>query len=162
MDDKACLASEVPSVLVESVQESVLASFANYFGPLCPCGEDKVNDAGFAGIFGIISFVGTFPWTLILALPQTTAEKIVEKFAGFAISFDNEDMVDAVGELINIMAGVASGEAETRGVISRMSLPSVARGNLQMRLPRKASLHRLHYETAHGPFCVKIVTAPPQ
>lgn len=162
MDDNASRPSDVPSVLVESVQESVLNSFTNYFGPLCPCGEDKVNGAGITGIFGIISFVGTFPWTLILALPQPTAAMMVEKFAGFAIPFDSEDMIDAVGELINIMAGVASGEAETRGVLSRMSLPSVARGNLQMRLPSNAPCHRLHYETAQGPFCVKIVTAPPQ
>lgn len=160
MDGSAIASEPVPPDLVKAVHESFLSSFSSIFGPLCPCGEDKVNGAGLSGIISVISFVGTFPWTLILALPQSTAEAMVEKFAGFEISFDSEDMIDAVGELINIVAGAASGQAETYGIISRMSLPSVARGSLQMRLPSDAPRHRLHYEAAQGPFRVKIVTAP--
>ncbi|MFN7927430.1 MAG: chemotaxis protein CheX [Blastocatellia bacterium] len=162
MDASAIALDTVPSDLVASVHEAFLSCFSSYFGPICPCGEDKVNGAGLEGIISVISFVGTFPWTLVLALPQSTAEAMVEKFAGFEIPFDSEDMIDAVGELINIVAGVASGHAESYGIISRMSLPSVARGSLHMRLPSDAPRHRLHYETAQGPFRVKVVTAPPR
>lgn len=160
MDDCAIMQQAVPPALIDSLQKSVLDVFPGYFGPISPCGEDTVKGAGIEGIIGIISFVGTLPWTLILALPQPTAVSVADKFAGFEIPYDSEDMIDAVGELVNIWAGAASREAETAQVLSRMSLPSVARGNLQMRFPSATPIHRLHYMSPTGPFCVMLVTSP--
>lgn len=162
MNDNAIAAAVVPQALIDSVHNSVLDIFSGYFGPLYSCGDDTVNCAGLEGVMGVISFVGTLPWTLILALPQSTAISMMCQFAGFEIPYTSADMIDAVGELVNILAGAASSEAEAVQIQSRMSLPSVARGSLQMCFPKTTLVHRMHYSSAPGPFRVKIVTVPPQ
>lgn len=160
MNENAIASQGVPQVLVDSVCEGVLDTFPIFFGPLDSCGEDKVNGAGSEGFIGIISFVGTLPWTLIMAIPQTTATSVAGKFAGFEIPFESPDMLDAIGELVNILAGTVSAKAEAASIKSKMSLPSVTRGPLQVLLPDDAPIHRLHFTSAQGPFRVKIITAP--
>lgn len=161
MDGEVINPAEVPQVLINCIHDGVLEVFHGYFGPLCPCGEDKVDDAGLEGFMSVISFVGTFPWILMLALPYSTTIAMVKRFTGLEISADSPDMVDGVGELINILAGAVSAKVEASGIKAKMSLPSVARGSLRMLLPSKAPRHRLHYTSAQGPFRVQVVTAPP-
>ena len=62
----------------------------------------KDEDDGEEAIVAIVSVAGDVQWAAFIALPASTAVKVAEKFAGFEIPFEDEDMGDALGELANI------------------------------------------------------------
>jgi len=79
-------------------------------------------------VLAVISLVGSVEWSICLGLPKDTACALTEKFAGFEIPFDSDDMGDAVGELVNVLAGEVKLKLDKRGVKAELSLPSVIRG----------------------------------
>ncbi len=79
-------------------------------------------------ISGIIAFSGQVEGSTVLSLPMSTAAKAVEQFLGVAIDpvEEEEDFVDAVGELINMISGSAKAQFPTEKV--SISCPSVVIG----------------------------------
>lgn len=112
------------------------------------------------GVLGIISLVGDVEWSLVLGLPSATAPALTERFAGFAIPFESEDMGDAVGELTNLFAGEVKVQLDRIGLRSDISLPQVFRGaGIEvLRLPNVPSL-ALTFQTSCGSFFVAIAAA---
>jgi chemotaxis protein CheX len=112
------------------------------------------------GVLGIISLVGDVEWSLVLGLPATTAPAMTERFAGFAIPFESEDMGDAVGELTNLIAGEVKVQLDRIGLRSDISLPQVFRGaGIEvLRLPNIPSL-ALTFQSSCGSFFVAIAAA---
>lgn len=148
-------------ILIDSVRNGFVETFPIMFGDIQAHREDNVEGDGCDGIVGIISFVGTFPWSLIVSFPYETAVGVAGKFAGFEILFHSPDMVDVIGELVNIVAGPISAHFEAAGLQAKMSLPTVARGhNVEVLLPSHIQIQRLHFNSPQGSFRVKIVTAP--
>jgi len=109
------------------------------------------------GVLGIISLVGDVEWSLVLGLPSDTAPAMTERFAGFAIPFDSDDMGDAVGELTNLLAGEVKVKLDAIGLKSEISLPQVFRGvGIQiLRLPQIPTL-AISFESSCGGFFVAI------
>jgi CheY-specific phosphatase CheX len=108
----------------------------------------------------VISFVGETKWSLTLMVTEEVGVAMVEKFCGFAIPFDAEDMADAVGELVNVIAGEVTLQMEKRKIRGRMSLPIVLRGQgLQLVANRAAARQQLAYRTSFGPFAVQFLAA---
>lgn len=152
--------SQIPSVLLEQTEKSIIESFEKI------CGSITVEENGFGEnehfpkIVGIISFVGDLTWSLTMVLPSNSAEVLAHKFAGFEIPFDSIDMGDVVGELANVVAGVLCGNLESAGLKSQMSLPTVARGSdFEQLMSENLISHHLHFTTAESHFWVKIIMA---
>ncbi len=93
---------------------------------LCPC--EDIQELGSGGVvIGVICILGDVDWAVFLGLPRETAMAMVKAFCGFEVSFDSEDMGDAVGELSNILAGDVKRRLEARSLNAVISLPSVVR-----------------------------------
>jgi CheY-specific phosphatase CheX len=160
MTTSASQAQETAQKLIQCVQQGIVETFTMIFDDVQPQGADNVTGEGCNGVIGIISFVGTLPWSMIAAFPCETAVTMMHKFAGFEIPFESADMVDATGELVNIVAGPIIAQLVNIGMEAKMSLPTVARGQgIEILLPSHTQIQRLHFASAPGPFSVTIVTA---
>lgn len=97
--------------------------------------EENVESDGV--VIAVISLVGDIDWALFIGLPRDTAVSLAEKFAGFEIPFDSDDMGDAVGEITNVFAGQVKAILETRDIKADISLPSIMRASGVEVLTRK-------------------------
>lgn len=109
----------------------------------CPCD----------GIAGIVSLVGDVDWSLMLTLPTDSAADLAQRFAGFEIEYDSEDMTDLVGEIANVIAGDVVARLEAVGVRTNLSLPMVVRGeHLNLMLPAGHPRLHMRFTSDCGPF----------
>lgn len=151
---------EVPYVLVEQTEKSTIESFKKICGEVEVIESDQTDFAHCKKIDGIISFVGELTWSMILVMPADSAEMMAQKFAGFEIPYDSEDMGDAIGELTNVLAGVLCGNLENAGVKSQMSLPTVTRGSdFEQMMSDSLICHRIFFVAGEHHFLVKLVVA---
>ncbi|MCB9837961.1 MAG: chemotaxis protein CheX [Phycisphaeraceae bacterium] len=77
-------------------------------------------------VSGIIGMSGEVVGSVVLSFPGDAAERIVAIFTGEQVGVDSEDFPDAIGELVNMVAGGAKGMFEGREV--SISCPSVVVG----------------------------------
>jgi len=147
----------LPRDLVEQTTRSVIDTFGKICGSEIVTHQEMLGGSERNKIVGIISFVGDLMWTLALILPHDSAEAIAKKFAGFEIPYDCADMGDVVGELINVLAGVLSGNLETVGYSTNMSLPTVARGDaFELMLPDNLVSMRFFFSASGIDFWVDV------
>jgi CheY-specific phosphatase CheX len=141
--------------MTECVRESVLATFSMLTGAAPRLRPQPCNGAD---LVAVISFIGDHePWSLVLALPRETALQMAPKFAGFEIEFDGPDMADAVGEIVNIIAGDLVARLEGIDLHSQMSVPSIARGqSIDLVLPDSRELLALHFEGDEGAYSLRV------
>lgn len=86
----------------------------------------KTDGRASADVSGVIGFSGDATGCVVLSFPKEAACNIASTFAGMPISLESVDMVDAIGELANMVAGNAKKDFE--GVRISISLPSVVIG----------------------------------
>lgn len=77
-------------------------------------------------VSGIIGLSGDVMGSVLLCLPQATAEKMVSQFVGMEVAPDGDDFCDAIGELINMISGGAKAKFDGKNV--SISCPSVVLG----------------------------------
>lgn len=108
----------------------------------CPCD----------GIAGVISLVGDVDWSLMLTLPADSAVALAQRFAGFEIPYDSDDMTDLVGEVANVVAGDVVARLESVGIRTNLSLPMVVRGQrLNLMLPAGHPRVHMRFLSECGP-----------
>jgi len=86
----------------------------------------KTGDEHPFDVSGIIGMSGEVAGSVVLCFPKDAAERIVAIFTGEQMSLDSEDFPDAIGELVNMVAGGAKGMFDGREV--SISCPSVIIG----------------------------------
>jgi chemotaxis protein CheX len=77
-------------------------------------------------VSGIIGMSGDVDGAVVLSFPRVTADAAVKRFTG-AATLSKEDFSDAVGELVNMIAGGA--KAQFTGKSVSISCPSVIIGH---------------------------------
>jgi chemotaxis protein CheX len=87
-------------------------------------------------VSGIIGFSGNVTGTVILSFPSDVAVELVGRFVGARIAKDNPDFADAVGELVNMVAGNAKSKMARKDV--QISCPTVVMGNDYRVMQRKS------------------------
>ncbi|MCH8146770.1 MAG: chemotaxis protein CheX [Planctomycetes bacterium] len=87
------------------------------------CGKDIRA----ADVSAAISFSGQAVGSVVLCFSKQVARTVASKFAGGEISVLNADLADALGELANMVAGLANGKMN--GLDMSTSLPRVAIGS---------------------------------
>jgi chemotaxis protein CheX len=80
-------------------------------------------------ISGVISLTGMARGSVALSFPRITALKVVSAFIGDRILALDDTAADAIGELVNIVAGAAKTELSQFRI--QVSLPSVLLGEAQ-------------------------------
>jgi chemotaxis protein CheX len=89
--------------------------------PIIEKGDENPFD-----VTGIIGMSGDVVGSVALCFPSGSAERIVAIFTGEKMGIDSGDFPDAIGELVNMVAGGAKGMFEGRDV--SISCPSVIVG----------------------------------
>lgn len=116
----------------------------------CPLVPSFAND-----VSGIIGLSGDVVGMVVLSFPASTAEKVVEAFAGMAMPVDSPDFSDAVGELVNMISGAAKAKLEGRTV--SISCPSVVVGHgHKVQQPSDSLCMYIPFESPMGRFGIEV------
>ena len=83
-------------------------------------------DQSHGGVSGVIGLSGKAIGTAAIIVSDDTAMKVTERFLGMDVTEVNEDVVDCIGEVINMVAGNAKAQMEQYQL--SISLPSIVRG----------------------------------
>lgn len=79
-----------------------------------------------SGISGVIGLSGMAIGIVAVVVNNETAMKVTERFLGNPVSEINEDVIDCMGEVVNMVAGSAKAQLEQYKL--SISLPSIVRG----------------------------------
>jgi CheY-specific phosphatase CheX len=149
-------------VLVGCVTRSVASTLATISAAPPRPEEVRDDDVDGEAAAGFLAFVGDVPFTCVLHLPREVAEGLVESFSGMRLPFDGDELPDAVGELLNVIAGEIVAEAERKGLRLRMGTPSVTRGRSLRPLPASREILRVAgFRAREGVFRVCVVAGRP-
>lgn len=150
----------IPSVLTDNLSQAVIDFFEKTCGQTSSADFTVTDCRSCTKIVGIISFVGDLTWSIVLVLPEFTAEDVSKRFAGFDVPFDSEDMGDIVGEMTNIIAGMVCGYLEKDCIKAQLSLPTVARGkDFEHLVPETFITDRLYFHNNGNDFWIKVFMA---
>ncbi len=86
----------------------------------------KQADLVSAEVSGIIGLSGEVQGSVVLSFGEEPASRIASAFAGAELTLESEDFADAIGELVNMVAGNA--KKDFTGYNTNLSLPSVVIG----------------------------------
>jgi len=116
------------------------------------------NTASFP-ISGIVGLSGNAVGTVVLSLSNQVAMKAAETMLMTEVKEVDDSVIDAVGELANMIAGAAKAELEKYNM--KISLPSVITGeNHQIRFPSNVSPVSVPFTTDFGPIVLEVGLAP--
>lgn len=108
--------------------ESVAKVFDTMVKMKATCGQPKVLSDGSptADVTGIITFSGDLVGAMILTFPVDVAKAVVDKFAGIQGDVHDPELMDAIGELANMVAGQAKSRYQNYDAM--ISIPTVVCG----------------------------------
>lgn len=117
----------------------------------------KKNNLAQGDISGIIGLTGAVKGSLALSFSEHCIVRIVSNMLGEEIKSLNGDIKDAVGEITNMVSGVARKKLEEMDLTLTAAIPTVVAGK------NHSILHVLGgpsliipFETDHGPFVVDV------
>ena len=87
----------------------------------------KENDCQDTEVSALIGLSGDAVGSIVLCFPQSTAIGIASGLAGEKLTVDHPDFGDALGEMVNMVAGQAKSKFE--GLSCSISLPQVLSGS---------------------------------
>ena len=104
---------------------------------------------------GLIGFSGTYHGMVVVSLSRNTAIGITEKLLGHCPLSVDEDVIDAVGEVTNMIAGGAKAHLEQFRL--SIGLPTVICGKHHViSFPSNSTPISLPFDTDLGPICIDI------
>ena len=106
-------------------------------------------------VSAIIGLAGDTRGAVVLSFSRETAIKIVSKMEGHEYKMLGNDVLDGVGELVNIIAGNAKQDLLDFRI--EISLPGVITGNsYKIRWPEGIPVVAIPFTTEVGPFSVNV------
>ncbi len=110
--------------------ESTLAVFNTMVG-IEPKKQDvyiKKGDNHSYDISGVIGLAGQANGSVVISMPEDLALTVVSKFMGEECTEVNDEVIDAVGEIINMIAGSTKKVFSEKGLRFKISIPNVIVG----------------------------------
>ncbi len=130
---------------VKEVLSTMLGLQAEVNGPLDH--EDELQTE----VAAVIGLSGDVTGSVTITFPELTALRLVQRFAGVEMRITDEDFADAIGELLNMIAG--SAKSRLAGAKSALSLPQVMVGSqLHLLGATRQEAVAFRCETDCGPF----------
>ncbi|MDA3940793.1 MAG: chemotaxis protein CheX [Spirochaetia bacterium] len=106
-------------------------------------------------VSGIIGLAGETTGSVVLSFSKDTAIKIISKFAGHPYQALGSEVLDGVGELINIVAGNAKKDLLDFKIV--ISLPGVITGNdYRIHWPEQVPVISVPFITSAGDFTLNV------
>ena len=101
-------------------------------------------------ISGIIGLAGDVRGSVVISFPKLVALKVVSDFLHQEIKIFGDDVIDTIGELINIITGNAKKDLENYKIM--ISLPSIVKGpNHQINWMQGVPVITIPFESKYGP-----------
>lgn len=117
----------------------------------------KEGESATFDISGLIGIAGEAVGSVILSFPEDTAVKVVSNFIGEEIPEVNRDVLDAIGELTNIVAGGAKKIFSEQGYHFKISIPNVVHGkDHKINRPKDVPTIVVTFSSDAGPFAVEV------
>ncbi len=106
-------------------------------------------------ISGIIGFSGTAVGMVVVSLPKQLALHVASAMLMEEITEINDDVIDAIGELTNMIAGRAKGDLTDFDL--RLSLPNVITGrSYEIRFPSTTTPLVIEFQSELGPLTLEV------
>lgn len=138
-----------------------LSAIVKTFDTMLKCqvtrGTPHLKDDGSPGgpISGVIGMSGMAAGTVVLNLSEPAALKAASAMLMTEVTEINDDVLDAVGELTNMIAGAA--KTDLAQFELSISLPNVVTGeNHEVRFPSNVTPLCVPYETDFGPVSLEV------
>lgn len=117
--------------------------------------ELKSNFCPLHPVSGIIGLSGKATGTVVLSLSEVVALKAASTMLMTELSVIDDDVTDAVGELVNMVTGGAKAELEAYNL--SISLPGVVTGkNHSVNFPSKVTPICVPFSTEWGPLALEV------
>ena len=117
--------------------------------------EDAMVALGVDEVSGIIGLAGETTGSVVLSFSRDTAIKVISKFAGHPYQALGSDVLDGVGELINIVAGNAKKDLTDFKIV--ISLPGVITGrDYRIHWPEQVPVISVPFTTSAGDFTLNV------
>ena len=123
----------------------------------------KKNNLAKGDVTGIIGLTGAIKGSLALSFSTGSILKIVSNMLGEEMTSLNSEIIDAVGEITNMVSGAARKRIEAMGFSIYASIPTVVSGkdHSVMHVLGEPSIV-IPFEMEEGPFVVDISMGEPQ
>lgn len=117
----------------------------------------KTDNSAPGDVSGIVAFTGEATGTVSITFDEACIIQIVSNMFGEEIKEMNEEVIDAVGELTNMISGNARMEIETTGKVLHGGIPTVIIGkNHQLTSMAKGPIIAIPFETDAGNYTIEI------
>ncbi|MBI5444887.1 MAG: chemotaxis protein CheX [Deltaproteobacteria bacterium] len=111
-------------------------------------------------VSGVVGISGQIKGSINLSFRKSAALRVVEGFLGERIGRVDDQVVDAVGELANIVAGGAKRVLSEAGYDLKISIPTVIVGEHHMiSRPKDVPCLEVPFDLDAGPFAVELCLA---
>ena len=118
---------------------------------------DKETNAAFGIVTGVIGLAGEkTSGTLVISFDEPTVLKILSNMLGEPVTEISDDVLDAVGEITNMICGDAKRLFSERNVVMNMATPLVISGvgvKMRDRITRKTTV--MPFKTEAGNFVLE-------
>jgi chemotaxis protein CheX len=88
----------------------------------------KKEDEPSFDISGVIGLAGQAVGSVVISMPEDLALEVVSKFLGEEKTTVDDDVIDAVGEIINMVTGSTKKVFSEKGLRFKISIPNVIVG----------------------------------
>ncbi|PID77940.1 MAG: chemotaxis protein CheX [Deltaproteobacteria bacterium] len=120
----------------------------------------KQGDSAKGDVTGVIGLTGVANGTISVTFEESTILQIVSNMFGEEISSLNNDVVDAVGEITNMISGQARRELEGLGKVFEAAIPSVITGkNHTISHYANDAVISIPFKTEKGLFTIEVCLA---
>jgi chemotaxis protein CheX len=150
----------MPEISIDLIQPFMLATVETFQKMLAtnPIAQQYTLNKGTGignDISGVIGLTGDLLGSVSLSFPEETALKALTAFIGIPITTLDHDSMDAVGELVNIIAGYAKKFIGDYTTV--ISLPTVLKGKgLEIKEPADVFSFRIPFKSALGDFDLSV------
>ena len=112
------------------------------------------DDDGKYAVSAVIGLGGAVTGCVILGFSQRVALALAGGLAGTSFATVDRDCVDALGEIVNMIAGHA--KTELPGGLSTLSVPNVITGEHRVQYPTGIPPIVIPCQTQAGPFAIEV------
>lgn len=117
----------------------------------------KNDNIASGDVTGIVGLIGEARGTISVSFTEECILSIVGSMFGEEIPRINEEVKDAVGEILNIVSGQARQKLETQGRMLKGAIPTVITGkNHSITHITRQPIVAVPFETASGRFTIEI------
>jgi chemotaxis protein CheX len=115
----------------------------------------NINPQNLLEVSAIIGLAGETVGAVVLSFSRDTAVKVVSRLAGKTYQALSKEVIDGVGELVNILAGNAKKDMEEYRL--HISLPGVITGNsYRINWPQNVPVITIPFQSSMGDITVNV------